>query len=328
MLYNYGCAGKIRRFLFGKKHAERFTQTGQRLSVTHNILCHALSIHLAMDASDRDRAAAAAVAERYETLKQALETDSCQDRADLQSAIEEPSLLGVSPDEQDQAVHNLQLVAQDNARSDANTAPASGSPGGSEFAMTLANLQRCSWWIRSEFLTVEQKKGKNGKMVDVKLGSGTFGDVFAAEYCGETVVVKKMKNPMNRQAAESASGSQAVASFLSEVSLACALNHPNIVHTMGGVVDEEEEPPCWLVMERLEQSLPTVLVPPHHLPRKPAASHARNLCLQALASLNDQQKLRVMTGLCSALLYMHSKRPDPQTPEPYAHACPSRSEKL
>ncbi len=319
MLDKYGHASKIRRFFFGTKHADRFTETGQRLSVTHNILCHALSIHLAMDASDRDR-------DRNETLKQALETDSRQHHADVQSAIENPSLLGVSPDEQRQAVCNLQLVARDNARSEASTAPAACSPGGSKSAMTLADLHRCSWWIRSELLTVEQKEGKKGKMLDVMLGAGTFGDVFAAKYCGESVVVKKMRNPMNCEAAQTASGSQAVASFLSEVYLACALNHPNIVHTMGGVVDEEEEPPCWVVMERLEQSLPKVL--PHHLQRKPAASHTRNLCLQALASLTDQQKLRIMTGLCSALLYMHSKRPDSKTPEPYAHACPSRSEKL
>ena len=48
-----------------------------------------------------------------------------------------------------------------------------------------------------------------------------------------------------------------------------------------------------------------------------AACHPRNL--QALASLTHDQKLRIMMDICSALLFMHSKRPDSVTPEPYAH---------
>ena len=104
-------------------------------------------------------------------------------------------------------------------------------------------------------MTFELKEDRKSK---VWLGSGTFGDVYAATYCGESVVVKKMKSPINCDAAQSASGSQALASFLNEVSLACALNHPNIVHTLGGVVEETEEPPCWIVMERLDRSLPKV----------------------------------------------------------------------
>jgi hypothetical protein len=256
VLSKYGFASKIRKFFTGTKHAERFTESGQRLCVTHNILCHALSIHLAMDASDRDH-------EQQEMLKQALETDSRMHHADVQSAIQAPSLLGLSPDELPKAVSNLQLMAQDNACSEAGTAPAAFNPGGSKSNVTLADLQRCSWRIRSELLTFEQKESKKGKMLDVLLGGGTFGDVYAATYLGESVVVKKMKNPINCEAAQTASGSQALASFLSEVSLACALNHPNIVYTMGGVVDEDEEPPCWVVMERLDQSLPKVR--PHYL---------------------------------------------------------------
>jgi serine/threonine protein kinase len=48
-----------------------------------------------------------------------------------------------------------------------------------------------------------------------------------------------------------------------------------------------------------------------------AACRPRNL--QALASLTLDQKLRIMMDICSALLFMHSKRPDSVTPEPYAH---------
>jgi hypothetical protein len=251
VLYKYGFASGFRKFFAGAKHAERFTESGQRLSVTHNILCHALSIHMAMDASDRDH-------EQHEMLKQALETDCRLHHADVQSAIQTPSLLGVSPDELSQAMCNLQLVAH----SESGTAPAAHSSGGSGPTLTLADLQRCSWRIRSSLLTFELKEDRKSK---VWLGSGTFGDVYAATYCGERVIVKKMKCPINCDAAQSASGSQALASFLSEVSLACALNHPNIVHTLGGVVEETKKPPCWIVMERLDQSLPKVQ--PNHLQR-------------------------------------------------------------
>jgi hypothetical protein len=268
VLAKYGFASKLRKFFMGSNHAGCFTEAGQRLSVTHNLLCHALSIHLAMDASDRDH-------EQLDMLKQALAADFHLHHAEVQAAIQTPSLLGVAPDEQAQAVCNLQLIAQDGKLSQAGTATAVPSPGGSRLPVTLLDLQRCSWRIRSELLSFEQKEGKKGKMMDVMLGSGTFGDVYAATYCGERVVVKKMKNPMNCDAAKTTAGSLALASFLSEVSLACALTHPNIVQTFGGVVDEEEEPPCWIVFERLDQSLTKVL--PHFLEH----SHriARSSCL-------------------------------------------------
>ena len=268
MLAKYGFASKLRKFFMGSNHAGCFTETGQRLSVTHNILCHALSIHLAMDASDRDH-------EQYDMLKQALAADSHQHHADVHAAIQTPSLLGVPPDELSQAVSNLQLIAQDGALSQAGTATAVSSPGGSRLPVTLLDLQRCSWRIRGELLSFEQKEGKRGKMIDVMLGGGTFGDVYAATYCGERVVVKKMKNPINRDAAQTAAGSQALVLFLSEVSLACALIHPNIVQTFGGVVDEEEEPPCWIVFERLDQSLSKVL--PRFLEH--SYTTARSCCL-------------------------------------------------
>jgi serine/threonine protein kinase len=48
------------------------------------------------------------------------------------------------------------------------------------------------------------------------------------------------------------------AAFVREVTFAFSLKHPNIVRTLGGVVDPEEEPPCWIVMERLDVSLAEV----------------------------------------------------------------------
>ncbi len=292
VLLKYGFQSKISRFLRGKKHEDRFAEAGKRLFATFDIFCHSLSIQRSVNAEECER-------RQFESLQEAFDRDALQCHGELESAIETlnsaPSPahflqeFGVSPQNLPQVLSNLQLVAQDFSAS-ASSVPSAG------FVLTLDFLQRCSWRIRSELLAIEQKPGKKGKMIDVLLGDGTFGYVYAATYCNERVVVKKMKTPKSGAAALTAAGSQALASFHSEVSLACALNHPNIVHTLGGVVDEEEEPPCWIVMELLDQPLP-----------------------KALDSLTDNDKLRILIGICSALLYMHSKRPDSATPEPYAH---------
>ena len=259
VLKKYGFKSKFSRFVEGKKHEGRFKEAEERLFTTFNIMCHALSIHRSADAADHDH-------QQLEQLKQAFENDARQRRAELESVIQTlanpvaptSSFLvenGIFSDDLPEMLSTLQLVAQD--LSSAGTSSI-GSTGMGGSTVTVADLQRCSWRIRSELLTIEQKEGKKGKMIDVALGDGTFGDVYAAMYCGEHVVVKKMKNPKNADAARTPAGSQALESFSSEVSLACALNHPNIVHTLGGVVDEDEEPPCWIVMERLDFPLPRV----------------------------------------------------------------------
>ena len=288
VLLKYGFQNKFARFFRGKKHEDRFTETGARLFHTFDIFCHTLSIQRSANAEDHER------------RQEAFDRDAYQCYTELESAIQtlnsaSPSAdflgqLGVSSYKLPQVLSDFQLVAQD--FSQAGTAPSASGVA----TLTLDRLQRCSWRIRSELLTIEQKEGKRGKMIDVSLGDGSFGDVYAATFCDERVVVKKMKNPKNSAATRSATGCQALASFFSEVSLACALNHPNIVHTLGGVVDEEEEPPCWIVMERLDKPLP-----------------------KALDSLTENNKLCILIGICRALLYMHSKRPDSATPEPYAH---------
>ncbi len=282
MLTNYGFASTLKRFFMGSNHEGCFREVEQHLSETHNSFCHTLQLHMIMDARDRDHERddrdhvrddilrhlvsilamnASDRVHELDMLKQAQAADSRLHLADVQAAIQNPSQLGVPPDEQAQAVSNLQLIAQDGALSQAGTATAVSTSGGSRLPVTLLDLQRCSWRIRSELLSFEQEQVKGGKMIDKLLDGGTFGDVYAAtyKYCGTRVVVKKMKNPKNRDAAQDTAGLQALASFLSEVSLACALNHPNIVQTFGGVVDEEEKPPCWIVFERLDLSLTEVL---------------------------------------------------------------------
>jgi serine/threonine protein kinase len=296
VLLKYGFQSNFAKFLKGKTHEERFTESGKRLIATFDIFCHALSIQRSANAEENER--------RQLELQQAFESDTCRLQQQMQSVIQTlktaappQSLLtdiGVTLDDLPRALSNLELVSPD--FSGASAAATAARPSSGSEAVTFEMLQRCSWRIRSELVAIEQKEGKRGKLIDVVLGDGTFGDVYAATYCEERVVVKKLKNPKNYTAARTAAGSQALASFMSEVSLACALNHPNIVHTLGAVADEEEEPPCWIVMERLDQPLPKVL-----------------------DSLSDGEKLGILVGICSALLYMHSKRPDSLTPEPYAH---------
>ena len=119
-------------------------------------------------------------------------------------------------------------------------------------------------FMPSEELTFDTKEVGKGKAVsktEVRLGKpGSFGDVFSAVHCEITpVAVKKLKYPNN--AADLASYDAARASFalfVDEVSFAFSLNHPNIVRTLGGVVDAAFEPPCCIVMERLGKSLAEV----------------------------------------------------------------------
>ena len=295
VLLKYGFQTKLAKFLKGKKHEERFTECGKRLIATFDVFCHALSIQRSANVEDHER--------RQLELQQAFKNDHCLLHQQLVSVMETLKIsappqsflseIGVSHTDLPQALTKLELVSHD--FSGASTADTVARPSSGLEAVTFDMLQRCSWRIRSELVAIEQKEVKGGKM-DIKLGGGTFGDAYAATYCNERVVVKKMKNPQTRDDALTAAGSQALASFFSEVSVACALNHPNIVHTLGGVVEEGLEPPLWIVMERLDQALPKVL-----------------------SSLTAGDKLNILIGICSALLYMHSKRPDSATPEPYAH---------
>jgi len=124
---------------------------------------------------------------------------------------------------------------------------------------------RCMRSDELEFDLQEVGKGKNKLKMPVRLGkSGSFGDVFSASHCQNTpVAVKKLKFPASADQLTSSDPARAAfAAFVAEVSFASSLNHPNIVRTLGGVVDPDSQPFCWIVMERLEKSLAEVTLLP------------------------------------------------------------------
>ncbi len=113
-------------------------------------------------------------------------------------------------------------------------------------------------FIRSEELKFEYKEFKKGQpLKELRLGNpGSFGVVFAALHCGSPVAVKKLKSPTGVDDLISSDAARAsFSAFVLEVSFASSLHHPNIVRTLGGVVDPSEDFPCWIVMERLERTL-------------------------------------------------------------------------
>ena len=111
-----------------------------------------------------------------------------------------------------------------------------------------------------EFDLKEVGRGKNKLKMPVAFKSGSFGDVYSASHCRSTpVAVKKLKVPGSAdELASSDAARAAFAAFVAEVSFASSLNHPNIVRTLGGVVDPDSQPFCWIVMERLEKPLAEV----------------------------------------------------------------------
>jgi len=290
VLEEFGRCSDLKRFVFGSKHSSQFATAGDRLHTSLNFFCHAVNIHLALDERD-------AGARRWHMFEEALRRDVQEYEHDLSVAMQDPNLstkledLGISSKA---STRHPQVSA---------LAPAAGAPA----ILTFEDAQSCSWFMRSEELNMEYKEIKKGQPPkEVRLGKpGSFGDVISALHCGVTpVAVKKLRAPSSADDVASSDLARAsFAAFVSEVSFAFALNHPNIVRTLGGVVDALEEPPCWIVMERLQRSLAEV---PVDADRKMV--------------LNEEQKLDIIMGMCSALVYLHSsKRDDSEFTEAHAH---------
>jgi hypothetical protein len=308
VLEDFGRCSDFKRFVFGSKHASLFATAGNRLHYSYITFCHAVNINLMLDERD-------AGLRWRQDFEEAHRCDVREYERDLGAALQDPDLsvqLG-----------NLGISAEAISRREQFSA----APSTAAAAATLEEAQRCCWFMKAEELKMDYIEVKKGKLREVRLGkAGSFGDVFSALHCGLPVAVKKLRAPGTADELQSADPSAALASFaafVTEISFSFSLNHPNIVRTLGGVVDAQEEPPCWIVMERLQ----------HSLAETPVDASGQ-------LALNEFEKLDIIMGVCSALVYLHSSDRDGSLQsEAHAHCdlkpenimyvtCPSHGEKL
>ena len=253
VLDEYGRFGVFRKFALGASQREQFEESGHRLTTCHAAFSHAVSLQLATDQRDQQQQMDARLRKIQAFLEHASQSDAEQHRQELLHAMQNVHLLetlrrlGISPDE-----HRL----------DSRSSSSSSFSVHARSIATFEDAKNCRWFIRSETLSFDKKEaGRSRDLQNVRLGKpGSFGDVYSAIYCNETpVAVKKLKSPISdRDLASSETARASFASFVTEVSFAFSLKHPNIVRTFGGVVDALEDPPCWIVMERLDVSLAEV----------------------------------------------------------------------
>jgi hypothetical protein len=278
ILRDFSICHRVTKFVFGSKYALQFKESGYRLISSHTIFCSAVSTQLAADQHDKlDRIQLVLDARLDLDSKHLVQDCRCSRCLALDAAFQQ----------------HMEHYNQDLARQfeDRSWAEALESLGFSQDSIsrrvafpvsdvraitTFEGAESCCWYIRSDEISFDMKDvGRRKERQKVSLGKpGSFGDVYAAKHCrvdldcegkpaaanlnfdGMPVAVKKLRSPVS--ADDLASCPDAFAAFVKEVTLAFSLNHPNIVRTFGGVVDPKEEPPCWIVMERLERSLAEV----------------------------------------------------------------------
>ncbi len=252
VLDEYGCCSDFRKIVFGASHREQFEESGRRLTTCHTAFSHAVSIQLAADQRDQQQQMDAKLDMIQLALERAFQCDQQQYREEMRHAIHNASLL--------QALEKLGMSPED-IRHEAAISLAA-PPARTRTITTFEDAQVCSWFMPSETIVIDKREvGRSRELQAVRLGKhGTFGDVYSAMHCNDTpVAVKKLKSPISaHDLASSDTARASFAAFVAEVSFAFSLKHPNIVRTLGGVVDALEEPPCWIVMERLEKSLAEV----------------------------------------------------------------------
>jgi serine/threonine protein kinase len=282
VLQDYGHCSGVKRWVFGSKHASQFKEHYDRLHMSYVHLC----LTLLVDRRDSERG--------LQTFEEAFQLDVKEYEQAYGDALQNGELsaavlegVGVSPRD---------LERQ---RSFSVLAPAAGAA----VISTMEQAQSCSWIMRTKELQMD-KKGESAN--NVRLGQpGSFGDVYSAMHFGTPVAVKKLRSPCSAQDLSSSkpAARAAFAAFVTEVSFAFSLKHPNIVRTLGGIVDAREEPPCWIVMERLQCSLADM-----------------DADASGKLKLDDHQKLDIIMGVCSALVYLHSSnRNDSESTEAHAH---------
>jgi hypothetical protein len=263
VLEEFGRCKAVMRFLVGSKHAKQFLEAGDRLATSYTTLCHAVSIHLALNERDHAARRDEQVNEKLQLIMQKLDSRPKIDDADFQFAFQRDAQeceadLVKSMLDPELSAKLRGLGVRSNAGNFTRDLSASARS-----IVTVEDAQSCSWCMRSDELAFDYREVKKGQPAkEIRLGKpGSFGDVFSATHCDRTLVaVKKLKIPTKtNDLVSSASAAAAFAAFVKEVSFAFSLKHPNIVRTLGGVVDHQEEPPCWIIMERLNMSLAEVM---------------------------------------------------------------------
>ena len=284
VLQDFGRCSGFKRFVLGSKHANLFKTHDDHLGKSYAQLCLALLVDSALlvDRHDRPR-----VSERgLQTFEQAFQLD-WQDYIQAYGVAVQNGELSAQLQAVGVSSRDLERHKYFSVLSRAADAPV---------ISTIEEAQSCCWTMRVKELQMDKKEQSSR---EVRLGKpGSFGDVFSGWHCGTPVAVKKLRSPCSAEelASSNLDARASFAAFVTEVSFAFVLKHPNIVRTLGGIVDPQEEPPCWIVMERLQCSLADVPV------------------------LSDDQKLGIITDICSALVYLHSyKRDDSELTEALAH---------
>jgi hypothetical protein len=274
VLEDYGRCSGFKRFVFGSKHADLFKTHEDRVHQTYEFFYDHLCLALVMDRHDRSPQPV-----REQTFEQAFHLDWQDYKQAYAVAVQNRELsaqleaVGVSSRDLERKYFSVLSTAV--------VAPV---------ISTMEEAQSCCWAMKSKELQME-KKEQSSK--EVRLGKpGSFGDVFSGWHFGTPVAVKKLRSPCSAEelASSDLDARASFAAFITEVSFAFSLKHPNIVRTLGGVVDPREDPPCWIVMERLQSSLTDLPV------------HGGKL------TLSDDQKLGIIMDICSALVYLHSYR--------------------
>ena len=121
-----------------------------------------------------------------------------------------------------------------------------------------------------------------------QLGAGAFGEVYAAQWRGARVAVKRLKGAFTDDSA-------AVAEFRAELAIWCRLHHPNVCQFMGACTrgGSDGMPPT-LVLECCTLGALSTLMQRH---------------TTRGTFIKWEDALRYATGIAAGMSYLHGRRP-------------------
>jgi hypothetical protein len=137
------------------------------------------------------------------------------------------------------------------------------------------------WLVRREDIVVDQAQ---------LLGEGGFGTVYACLYMGVSAAIKRPKEHLNASHMES---------IYNELRVLRTLNHPNIVSFYGACIDETSGT-LDLVIERVKGT---------SLARFFKGVMPAVTLGSAADGMSETARMQILTGVSSALHYMHSRKP-------------------